>query len=160
MVDMCHLKYQDIGKDFITFIRKKTEHSSAVKRPITVPLTQDIREIIERQGNKDKSPDNYVFPVIQDGLTHKQKVYKIAWRVRKTNVYIQKIGTKLEIDKHLTTYTARHSFATILKRSGVSTEFISESLGHSNLKITETYLDSFENDHKLEIAKHLTAFKK
>lgn len=160
MVDMCHLKYQDIGKDFITFIRKKTEHSSAVKRPITVPLTQDIREIIERQGNKDKSPDNYVFPVIQDGLTHKQKVYKIAWRVRKTNVYIQKIGTKLEIDKHLTTYTARHSFATILKRSGVSTEFISESLGHSNLKITETYLDSFENDHKKEIAKHLTAFKK
>ena len=43
---------------------------------------------------------------------------------------------------------------------GISTEFISESLGHKDVTITETYLDSFENDHKKEIAKHLTAFKK
>ena len=98
--------------------------------------------------------------MITDYLSHKQKVYKIAWRVRKTNVHMGKIGKKVGVDKHITTYTARHSFATILKRSGVSTEFISESLGHKDVTITETYLDSFENDHKKEIAKHLTAFKK
>jgi integrase len=46
----------------------------------------------------------------------------------------------------------------VLKRSGVSTEFISESLGHRDLSITETYLDSFENEQKKEIAKHLTEF--
>lgn len=160
MVDLCNLKYKDIGTDFISFIRKKTEHSSAIKRPITIPITDDIRAIIEKRGNKDKSPDNYVFPVITDDLSHKQKVYKIAWRVRKTNVHMGKIGKKVGVDKHITTYTARHSFATILKRSGVSTEFISESLGHKDVTITETYLDSFENDHKKEIAKHLTAFKK
>jgi site-specific recombinase XerD len=59
----------------------------------------------------------------------------------------------------LTTYTARHSFATILKRSGASTEFISEALGHGNLKTTQNYLDSFEDDQKRETAKALTAFK-
>ncbi len=160
MVDLCSLKYKNIGSEFISFIRKKTEHSSAVKRPITIPITDDIRKIIEKRGNKDKSPENYVFPVITDGLSHKQKMYKIAWRVRKTNVHMQNIGKKVGLDKHITTYTARHSFATILKRSGVSTEFISESLGHKDVTITETYLDSFENDHKIEIAKHLTAFKK
>ncbi len=160
MVDLCNLKYKDISSDFISFIRKKTEHSSAVKRPITIPITDDIRRIIEKRGNKDKSSDNYVFPVISDNLTYKQKKYKIAWRVRKINVHMGKIGEKVGIEKHITTYTARHSFATILKRSGVSTEFISESLGHKNVTITETYLDSFENEQKKEIAKHLTAFKK
>ena len=39
-------------------------------------------------------------------------------------------------------------------------EFISESLGHSDLKTTENYLDSFENDMKKEFAAKLTAFKK
>jgi len=44
------------------------------------------------------------------------------------------------------TYFARHSFATILKNSGVSTEFISEALGHSSLSTTKNYLTGFEED--------------
>ena len=43
------------------------------------------------------------------------------------------------------TYVARHTFATVLKRSGVDIGIISESLGHSDLKTTQIYLDSFEN---------------
>jgi integrase/recombinase XerD len=69
------------------------------------------------------------------------------------------ISEKTGINEKVTTYTARHSFSTVLKRSGVSTEFISESLGHSDLKTTESYLDSFENDIKREYANFLTAFK-
>lgn len=65
----------------------------------------------------------------------------------------------MDIEENITTYTARHSFSTVLKRSGVSTEFISESLGHSDLKTTENYLDSFEDDIKHEYANFLTAFK-
>jgi site-specific recombinase XerD len=57
-------------------------------------------------------------------------------------------------------YIARHSFSTVLKRSGVSAEFISESLSQSDLKTTENYLDSFEDDIKREYANLLTAFKK
>ena len=47
--------------------------------------------------------------------------------------------------EHLTTYVARHTFATVLKRSGVNIAIISESLGHSDLSTTQIYLDSFEN---------------
>ena len=126
---------------------------------ITIPITEDIRRIIKKRGNLDNSPENFVFPVLTKGLTPFQERYKVAWRVTKTNSHMKKIGEKLKIEKHITTYTARHSFATILKRSGVSTEFISESLGHKDLKITETYLDSFENEQKIEVAKHLIAFK-
>ncbi|WP_430811607.1 MULTISPECIES: tyrosine-type recombinase/integrase [unclassified Carboxylicivirga] len=158
MTDLFHLKYKDISSEFITFIRKKTEHSSGTQRPILIPISKDIQKIIDKRGNPDRSPNNYVFPLISDGLSPHQKIHKIAWRVRKTNIHMQRIGKKLGIEKHITTYTARHSFATILKRSGVSTEFISESLGHSDVKMTETYLDSFESDHKKEVAKYLTAF--
>ena len=45
----------------------------------------------------------------------------------------------------ITLHVARHTFATVLKRSGVDIGIISESLGHSDLKTTQIYLDSFEN---------------
>ena len=69
------------------------------------------------------------------------------------------IGEELKLPLNPTTYSARHSFATILKQSGASTEFISESLGHSDLRTTQNYLGSFEDDHKKEVVKALTAFK-
>ncbi len=70
-----------------------------------------------------------------------------------------KIKTKLGIEKKVTTYVARHTFSTVLKRSGVSTEFMQESLGHTDIRTTENYLDSFEKDVKKEFAGKLTAFK-
>ena len=73
---------------------------------------------------------------------------------------MKKIGQHLEIDIPLTTYVARHSFATILKRSGAPIEFISESLGHQDLKTTENYLDSFEDDTKLKYQNILLDFNK
>lgn len=50
------------------------------------------------------------------------------------------------IESNLTTYVARHSWATILKRSGVSTSIIIERLGHTTEKTIQVYLDSFERE--------------
>ena len=72
---------------------------------------------------------------------------------------MKQIALELEILKPITTYYARHSFATILKNSGVSTEFISEALGHTSLETTKNYLAGFEDDFKKQAAKALTAFK-
>ncbi len=65
----------------------------------------------------------------------------------------------LGINKKGTTYVARHTFSTVLKRSGASTEYIQEALGHSDVKTTENYLDSFEKEIKKEHASRLTSFK-
>ena len=46
----------------------------------------------------------------------------------------------------ITLHAGRHSFATVLKRSGVNILIISEALGHTNLSTTQYYLDSFENE--------------
>jgi integrase len=53
---------------------------------------------------------------------------------------------------NISTYTARHSFATILKRSGVPVAYISDALGHADLKTTENYLSGFEDDAMMDIA--------
>ena len=57
-----------------------------------------------------------------------------------------------------TTYSARHSYATVLKRSGTNIAYISESLGHSSLAITENYLASFEQEERIRNAQLLTKF--
>jgi integrase/recombinase XerD len=54
---------------------------------------------------------------------------------------------------------AKSTSSTILNRSGVSTEFIQESLGYSDMRTTEKYLDSFEKEVKKEFSGKLLAFK-
>ena len=71
---------------------------------------------------------------------------------------MSEIGKELKIESKITTYSARHSFATMLKRGGAPLEFISESLGHGDLKTTENYLDSFEDETKEKYANILTDF--
>ena len=68
---------------------------------------------------------------------------------------MKKIGNDIGYDKSFTTYSARHSYDTILKRSGDSISFISEALGHKSLLITKSYLDSFEDEARRKYAEIL-----
>jgi integrase/recombinase XerD len=78
--------------------------------------------------------------------------------IKRINLRMKKIGGELSIDK-ITTYTARHSFATVLKRSVANISFIGESLGHRDLKTTENYLASFEKEERQKNAGLLTNFR-
>lgn len=158
MNDIVRLKYNNIDSEFITFIRRKTRKTSKVVKPISVVLTDDLKRIINKWGNIDRSPDNYVFKYIDDEMSEKKVRLALNLLIHRINDNLKLIAKDVGIDKTLTTYTARHSFSTVLKRSGVSTEFIGESLGHNNLRTTELYLDSFEDETKKEVVKHLTAF--
>jgi len=77
--------------------------------------------------------------------------------IRRTNKRLKEIGKSLNI-YHLSTYSARHSFATVLKRSGANIAYISESLGHADQKTTENYLASFEQEERIKNAALLTKF--
>ena len=77
---------------------------------------------------------------------------------KRTNKRLKVIGTAVGVDG-LTTYAARHSYATVLKRSGANIAFISESLGHNDLKTTENYLASFEKEERKKNAALLTNFE-
>jgi len=87
-------------------------------------------------------------------MEQKKRVQDVTRRINK---HLKIISDKLGISG-VSTYTARHSYATVLKRSGANIAYISESLGHSNLKTTENYLASFEKEERIKNAAFLTNF--
>ena len=71
------------------------------------------------------------------------------------NKDLQEIGSALGISIKLTTYVARHTFATVMKYQGVPTSIIGQALGHEDEKTTRIYLDSFGSDMMKEAFKKL-----
>jgi len=152
--DMARLKYANIKGDKITLIRAKTADSVDEETLIDIMITKPIRQIIDRWGNKPAKKDSYIFPILQLGMTPEEEYRTIQQAVQTINKNMTRICKQLKIDR-ATTYTARHSFATVLKRSGASVEFISESLGHKNKQTTQNYLANFEDDEKKKWANML-----
>lgn len=161
IADVVRLKYKDISGDFIHYERLKTIRSMRSNpKVISIAMNDDIRLIMKKWGNWHKTKDNYIFPVLEAGLTSSQereRTKDLIWHINKG---LRNIATELKFDKPLTTYTARHSFSTVLKRSGASIEFISESLGHTSVQTTAYYLDSFEDDMKKKFSDSLLGFIK
>lgn len=158
--DIAFLKYRNIEGEFLVFERAKTENSTRSNpKSISVFISKDINRIIEVWGNSDNSPNNYIFPILQHGITPLRQYELIELFIRLINEWMEKIRLKLKIERRVSTYVARHTFSTVMKRSGVSTEFIQEALGHTDIRTTENYLDSFEKEVKKEYAAKLLAFE-
>jgi integrase len=144
MADICRLQYKNIDGDYLTFVRKKTIRTKRSDiKAIRCFMSQEVNAIIEKYGNLDKKPDNYIFPILEPGIDATRERDKIQFFTRSVNIYMKKIAEKIGINSSISTYAARHSFATVLKRKGASLDYIKDSLGHSDLKTTENYLDSF-----------------
>jgi len=158
--DFCSLKWENINGDILTYQREKTKRTVRESKKITVSLKPETWEIINRWGVRSVVPYSYIFPHYEIGMpaTRKQEVSQQL--IKTINKYMKRIALNTGINKNVTTYFARHSFATILKRSGADISMISDLLGHSNLSITESYLDSFENDQIKEQTDVLTSFNK
>jgi integrase len=151
--DICRWRYKNIQAEQLIFLRAKTERTTR-KKPmlIKVFLSERIKAIIDKWGNKPVQPESYIFPVLRPDMDAETERGAISQLIKTCNKYLKRIGKELNIESELTTYTARHSFATRLKRKGASTEFIKESLGHQNILTTENYLDSFEDSERVKWA--------
>ncbi len=142
-VDMAYLTWGDVQHGRLRYERKKTGHLFNFK------LSSAAVAILEYyRPFTDKGNDSYVFPILdrQRHLTPKKidnRIHKILGQV---NPDLKVLAGMAGVDTVLTTYVARHSFATALKYSGVATAVISEAMGHQTEGITQTYLASFENE--------------
>jgi integrase/recombinase XerD len=147
--DIANLRYEDLDTEKITYIRHKTAYKK-LEAPsfITVPLTVEIARLIDRWGNKPALPSTYIFPILKQGMSAVEERHAIMAATRSTNHYIKKIAQALSLTGGVSFYTARHSFSTIMKNSGVSVQAISEALGHSSLTVTQSYLKDFEIEEK------------
>jgi integrase/recombinase XerD len=144
--DFCKLKWGNIDGDLLTFQREKTKRSKKEQLPTKASLKETTKGIIKKWAVKSVSPESYVFPHLQKGMDVERERQIVQQLTKTINKYMKGMAKDLGINKPVTTYYARHSFATVLHNSGASTEFISEALAHSSQLTTKSYLASFEHE--------------
>lgn len=145
--DIAHLTKANLMDGRLIYKRQKT------KKLIKIPLQPQALELIKRYHNAE-SP--YLFPILSPlHITDEQKANRIHKVITKVNDRLKQIGKTLNLPITLTTYVARHSQATVMKKAGVSTAVIREIMGHSSERVTQIYLDSFDNEQINDAMKNL-----
>lgn len=135
--DLAELKWTDIIDGELNYERDKTGEKFCFKlHPSALKILAYYKDL------KDNSDAGYIFPILfkrHEG--YKSIYYRKKKIIKLVNNDIKEIGLLVGIEKNLTTYVARHSYATALRRNGVSKEIIGQSMGHDSLKTTDIYLD-------------------
>ena len=140
--DMANLKWSDIYDDRLHYTRSKTNGNFNIK------VSEPIKQILTYfQTEYPPTSANYIFPVLSEfHQTEKQIKYRIQKCLKQYNQQLKEIAELLDINVALTSYVARHTYATTLKRNGINTATISEGLGHKDISTTKAYLKQFDTD--------------
>lgn len=132
-VDMAYLKKKDLHNGILSYRRRKTNQQMFVR------WESPMQEIVDKYDTAD-SP--YLLPIIKDRCKDARRQYKSAEHL--VNAKLKKIGKLLGLTVPLTTYVARHGWASIAKSREVSVSVISEAMGHSSEDVTQIYLASLD----------------
>mgnify|MGYP003643343727 CR=1 FL=1 len=146
--DMATLKWSDISDDRIYYTRSKTKGNFQIK------ILPPVQEILNYYKGRS-TPTDYVFPILlEQGMTFSHLENRKRKVLKRYNKRLKEIAALCGIDKPLSSYVARHSYANSLKQKGISTDIISESMGHQNIAITQAYLKELDNsliDEAMEV---------
>jgi integrase/recombinase XerD len=157
--DIANLRFKNILGETIVFNRAKTANTKKDKQvQIKIDYDDELKKIIFRWGNKEQTPDNYIFPILKKGMDAKKQHSTIKQTIKTVNKYIKRIGLEVGIELSLTTYVARHSFATILRDAGATPAMLSEQMGNSEHTV-KNYLGDFADAGRKELRKALTTIK-
>lgn len=137
-IDMAFLQKKDIVGDRIRYNRKKTG------KPYDIKVSKALEEILETYLDGKKQND-FIFPILNARQLANQ--YQELDQARKNyNDALKELARLCGIEEHLTSYVARHSFATQALLSEVPLKAISQMLGHHDLNTTEIYLKSLPTE--------------
>ncbi len=136
--DMAFLQKTDIANGRITYRRKKTSKLYDIK------ITDALNTILAYYLSQN--PDSkYIFPIIRREAPIEQEK-DIQWARKGYNKKLKDLAGLCGIEKNITSYVSRHSFATQAMLQQVPLNAISSMLGHSSLKTTEVYLKSLPSN--------------
>ena len=137
-VDLVYLRKSDLRDNTITYRRRKTG------RTLSVTLTPEAMVLIKRYMNRD-STSPYLFPLLKsrEGTQEAYREYQLA--LRTFNHQLMLLGDLLGLGDKLSSYSARHTWATTAYYCEIHPGIISEAMGHSSITVTETYLKPFRS---------------
>jgi integrase/recombinase XerD len=149
--DLLNLRNEDLRSTGFHFIREKTRTTSNGEAGhIRVDFGESWRDlvlaIIERQRNYDRRPFAYLFECLPEYGTELERMRRKQAFIRRVNQHLPKVCNLAGIKKHISSQTARHTFASNLYLQDVSIAEIQAFLGHTSPKTTENYLHSLLNE--------------
>ena len=139
--DLASLKWTNIIDGFLNYVRAKT------KEEFNFKIHPEALKILEHYQNLEGNSDaGFVFPILykRHATLSSQRDRKIKI-LKRVNQDLKIISKEAKIEKNVTTYVARHTYATTLHKNGISIEEIGKSLGHDDTKTTEIYLDEIDD---------------
>ena len=134
LTDIAHLKKSDLQDGLLVYNRQKTG------QPIHIRWEECMQQLVDKYKNED-SP--YLIPIIT--CPGEDEVRQYQNKIHLINHHLKKLGEALGFSSKLTSYVARHSWASIAKSQDVPVAAISEAMGHTTERTTRIYLKSFEN---------------
>ena len=115
----------------------------------SIQIRKEIAEILVQYKNDDTEPNDYIFPMFERDIDYSNPFFLKSQISSKTAIYnknLKDLAKLANIDKKITTHIARHTFADFARKKGAAVYDVSKALGHSSIKITESYLAKFDYD--------------
>jgi len=156
--DILQLSCKNFDGEKIEFIRAKTAKSTKDQSTIKVFPVPYAVEILKKYGNPDGSPNDYIFNILDRNQTPDEQYRKLKNFIRLNNQHFLRYAKTNGIKEKISSYWARHSFATMAIRKGASIEQVGEAVGHTNTKTTQGYFAGFEDKTKKELGSNLLDF--
>jgi integrase/recombinase XerD len=157
--DIALLTTKDINEDTVKFYRAKTINTSKSNlREVTVYLNDFSRSVFAKYADLSKGKNEYIFSIVSDNDSEITKHSKIKNFTKFINQHIKLLALGNALTPEISSYWARHSFATNAIRNGASMEFVMDALDHSNMKTTQNYFSGFEDEDKKQFMQSLMNF--
>jgi len=160
MADIARLRWSNLSADSISFLREKTKRTKR-DNPVNIVVVRNaqINALIDKWGKPGaKDYNGYLFDIIHPGDQPEAARLKVELFTHFVNEWMKGLGKDLGFDLKLTTYVARHSFATILVRNGAPLALAKQTLGHASIATTEKYFAGFDLAAQAEYVKALVNF--
>jgi integrase/recombinase XerD len=157
--DILMLRNKDLEADSFSFYRAKTitTRKGDLQR-VAVLLNDFSKSVIKKYRSTLESPNAYVFPILNATNSELSNHIAVKNFTRFINQHIKKLAADNGLPSEISTYWARHSFATKAIRDGASMEFVGEALNHSDTQTTKNYFAGFTTDVKREFAENILNF--
>lgn len=138
--DLFTLGKENIVNGRIEYSRDKTG------RLYSIGIPEEARELLNYYSNQPSNNGHkYLLPYLTSAENELQQRKNIKQLVRNCNDYLLAIAKACKINKPITTYYARYSWANIAKALGYSKDVIAEALGHQyGNSVTGIYLDDYD----------------
>ncbi len=157
--DLCRLTRQNVVNGILSYRRRKTGTRVVVELlPSTRKAIRELQTLTdERCAQKSKRPKpapQFLLPLLPSSAEEASSLaqYRIyCTALREFNRRLALLASAVGLHSRVSTYTLRHSWATLAKYEGSPVEAISEMLGHTSIRTTQIYLKGFELNRLTEI---------